>query len=179
MSRSSIGAIGPADPGHVAGVTKNAAMTTTKLTLTLFALCSSLTACDTADSYDRDAAFDEIDADEDVDAAIESELALEDEEEQEQDEAEREGAAEGMDMLELVLLLEVSAECPDASYVSTDLEVCEDLIVSCLPGWTNVPEECGCGCFRTGPERLDDALTIEPPVGDLAGIGGFTTPTAE
>lgn len=147
-------------------------MTNTKLTLTLFALsaalCSGLTACDVADSYDRDAAFEELDADDEVDAAVEGELALADEAD----------AVEGMDMLELVLLLEAGAECPDASYVSTDLDVCEDLIVSCLPGWTNVPEHCGCGCFRIESHQREDVLTIEPPVGDPAGIGGITTPTA-
>lgn len=94
----------------------------------------------------------EIDAEQDDELAQDDERAFAAElvaEAELVDEAELEDEGEGMDMLELVLLLEGGAgHCPQASYVSTDPEVCADLIVTCLPGWTNVPEQCGCGCFR-------------------------------
>jgi len=43
--------------------------------------------------------------------------------------------------------------CPDPegefiTYVAEDPEVCADIIVSCLPGWSNLPPACGCGCER-------------------------------
>ena len=39
---------------------------------------------------------------------------------------------------------------PNVTYIARDPEVCAEVIVSCLDGWANVPESCGCGCMYTG-----------------------------
>ncbi len=48
--------------------------------------------------------------------------------------------------------------------VAHDPEVCASISVHCVPGWTNIDPECGCGCRYIGDEEPVDPAQRPRPV---------------